>query len=371
MAIWTVEGTSWPPIRRPEPPYGVIQVEVMRSCPLRACYEASPGYQRRVGFAARVGIAFHRALERLLGQPALGTNTDMLTAHAERLFHEELQRQRNLAASNPREAATLLDRSVQEREARALESLSIIIHRLLHEGAFTPSGQGRRLDMGAEVEVQSRDGILKGRIDTFRRDKDGGLCIVDYKAALRPDLPQRYERQMQLYAWMWHEAFGEWPSRAEVHYPFTGDRFPIEVDPETCTEVAREALTLIDKVRNYPVADLASPGDVCKVCDFRPWCVPFWRWQAEEKSLPAAMNRAWMGLEGQVTKCHREGGDYILVLRWRNNLRVKAVLDGQRFPHLSNVTDGLCVRLLEFRLVGAPPELRAIPTETAEIFLVS
>src|SRR5687768_7050700 len=50
---------SWPPSGRPEPPFGPGALEILRSCALRGCFDVSPGYERRIGFAARIGTAYH------------------------------------------------------------------------------------------------------------------------------------------------------------------------------------------------------------------------------------------------------------------------------------------------------------------------
>lgn len=61
---WTIiERQSWPPSSRPQPPFGPTTVEIVRSCPLRGCFEASSGYERRQDFSARIGAAFHRTIQ--------------------------------------------------------------------------------------------------------------------------------------------------------------------------------------------------------------------------------------------------------------------------------------------------------------------
>src|SRR5260370_40521047 len=44
---WSInEDATWPPRGRPLPPFGPTALEVMRSCPLRSCFEGSTGYER-------------------------------------------------------------------------------------------------------------------------------------------------------------------------------------------------------------------------------------------------------------------------------------------------------------------------------------
>lgn len=61
--------SSWPSCQRPSPPFGPSTIEVMRSCALRSLFEVSPGYERRMGFGARVGIALHRVLQSFNDDP--------------------------------------------------------------------------------------------------------------------------------------------------------------------------------------------------------------------------------------------------------------------------------------------------------------
>src|SRR5947199_8384243 len=96
---WTIdEQTTWPPAIRPRPPFGPTTLEVIRSCPLRVCFEASPGYPRRSGFAARVGTAFHSTLEALSASPPEGAH-DQVAEVARSLFLEYLAKQEAEAAT--------------------------------------------------------------------------------------------------------------------------------------------------------------------------------------------------------------------------------------------------------------------------------
>src|SRR5207245_5848574 len=117
-----------------------------------------------------------------------------------------------------------------------------------------------------------------------------GARIIDYKSALRFDLPERYERQVQLYALMWHDTRGEWAAEAQVVYPLVPFVHNVVIDEATCRKVALESAELVDALHVSPAMEsLASPGDVCQVCEFRPWCKPFWGWQAAEPSHSNAL----------------------------------------------------------------------------------
>ena len=62
-------------------------------------------------------------------------------------------------------------------------------------------------------------------------------------------------------------------------------------------EASNEAVKPFKERR--PPETLATPGDVCKVCSFKPWCEPFWRW-ITEGNLPVAQQRSVLGFQGEV-----------------------------------------------------------------------
>src|SRR5438309_2003444 len=212
---WLIDqASSWPPRGRPKPPFGPTMVEVLRSCPLRGCFEASRGYERRISFSGRVGTAFHRVLQSLLEQPPESTAPADMAAEARRRFLSE------------------------------------------------------------------------------------GTRIVDFKAALRDDLTERYARQVQLYALMWRDTRGEWPVAGEVVYPMRGVAHAVPVAADLCTGVGNEARDVVLQLsRETDPHRLGQPGDVCKACDFRPWCEVFWRWQRDEPAQHVARERAGLGIE--------------------------------------------------------------------------
>jgi PD-(D/E)XK nuclease superfamily protein len=393
---WTIEArATWPPRARPRVPYGPTTLEVMRSCPLRACFEASRGYERRMGFAARVGTAFHRALQSLSEQPPNSNSIQEVAEEARIRFHRELQAQEALRATRPRERGLQRDDARIQRATEAVvaeaQRLWLAGVRALHGHFLQASDLHLRTDLkdvdaGAaaepigpeadegtievEIEVRSRDGLLQGRIDCAEHTA-AGTRLLDFKSALRDDLPERYERQLQLYAYLWWDTRGEWPIDAEVIYPFTATSHTVSVTPETCRKVEADARSLMESVRqSQRIEDLATPGDVCKVCQFRPWCRPFWNWQASESGHQRALERAALGLEGRIERLELIGLHWKLVVRWRD-VDVRIVAPMERFPQLKRANAGTHVRVLDCRLHGQRYQPHAIITEMTEIFLVN
>lgn len=380
--MWEViTDRDWPPQSRPTAPLGPTALEVIRSCPLRACFEASTGYPRRMTFEGRIGIAFHEVLESLVLDPPGGVAGGAIVEEARERFRRAVKRQRQLADENPREQTLPRSESRVQLAAEALVTAATkagpaVLGRTVRSG-------GRRADstefevalseelgsVAVEVPVSSKDGLLRGRVDRAERTRSG-VRLVDYKSAVRTDLPSRYERQVQLYARMWQDTFDEWPAGALVEYPLLGRSFTVSLDPETCEAAYREATVLTEHVQSEPdVLQLGTPGPTCKICDFRPWCRSFWNWQAEERSASEALERATLGLEGVVIEAVQKNGHTRVTLSWRN-AAVTLVFPSQRFPHLSSVGAGDRLRVLDSRLGGLRHRPRATITDWTEIFTV-
>lgn len=382
------ETKMWPPHGKPHPPYGPTAIEIMRSCPLRSCFESSQGYERRLGFAARVGTAFHRTVQSLMENPPASILTDQVAEDARQRFEYELKMQLAEATDRPREQGLPKDpkRVNLAIEAAIMEALRIVRekhktskgrknfeNKALPEVAaldFQLPGTGRQAGtIEIEVPVQSKDGLFNGRVDRAEY-REEGVRLIDYKSALRDDLPGRYERQLQLYAYMWHETRDEWPVDAQVCYPLTGSTHSVSVEREICNQVAEDARVLVSRLENtLSRSDLATPGDTCQVCDFRPWCRPFWRWQNQEMSHSVALKRASVGFEGKIESITNANHYWKLLILWRNT-KVQLVAPEERFPQLRNGQVGMAIRILDATLQGLRHAPKAVVTEVAEIFLV-
>jgi hypothetical protein len=105
------------------------------------------------------------------------------------------------------------------------------------------------------------------------------------------------------------------------------------------------------------------------VCEFRPWCRPFWRWQAGASSRIEALDRAATGFEGPVEAVQHVGGQWLLIVRWRG-VPVRIVAPERRFPQLARVGVGTRVRVLDVRLQGIPIQPQGQVGDYSEIWLV-
>ena len=331
-----------------------------------------------MSFDGRVGTAFHRTLEWLSQQHPDPDSPDDLASQIRERFAEELRAQETEAATHPRE------RGLPQNDLRmhsAAEALLTVAHQV--QGAASRSRQSppervKRVEnepllessneVEVEIPVKSRDRLFAGKVDRAEHTSEG-TRLLDYKSALRDDLPGRYERQVQLYAAMWRDTRGEYPTEATVVYPLIGTSYPVSVTPEVCEEVTREYTELVSSIEQRPAYNLATPGDTCKICEFRPWCKPFWHWQAREKSASVALERAYLGLEGVAEQIDQVEHHWKLSLRWREAL-VRIIAPIERFPQLKDVTVGSHLRILETPLRGLRHRPTAAVTEYSEIFVL-
>src|SRR4051794_1504398 len=108
---WVVsENQKWPPPKRPHAPYGVTTLHTLKSCSLKACFEASSGdYMQRKPFAARIGLAYHRTMQYISENIRSIPFPEKAVELAISYFEQEMDRERAAKASNPREYRLLED----------------------------------------------------------------------------------------------------------------------------------------------------------------------------------------------------------------------------------------------------------------------
>jgi hypothetical protein len=210
---------------------------------------------------------------------------------------------------------------------------------------------------------------LAGRIDRVEHREDG-TWLFDYKSALRNDLPGRYERQLLLYASLYHELRGEWPVEGRLIYPLTSACHEVALEPTACEQIAAEARKLIMQATQADEPSrLAAPGDTCKICEFRPWCGPFWTWQARERDRVEAIGKAFWGFEGRIVSADQPAHHWKVAIEWREGV-VTLVAPIERLPQLKGARAGMHLRILECSLVGPYNAPRATVREQSEVFLL-
>lgn len=362
---WQVSASGRPPNRLPSRPYSVTTLELARGCPLRCRYEASDDFEGRSNPASRVGIALHRALQQLVN---LGQGEDPVKV-IRLAFEQELQAQKLAAQERPREA------TLQWDEGRIHAALAALINEAQRSkprefGPIRRSGAGGASGSRTEIPVSSADGLFSGIVDRFEVRADGQTRLIDFKSAYRPDLPAQYERQVQMYAFMWRDTFGSAPDEGAVYYPLSYRQHAVDVSDRALTALETESRELVSELeRGGSGGYEATPGEACKFCAFKPWCGPFWVW-ADARSPAERLDRMKLGVEGSVTSVLRAESTAQIVLDASRSTTVSFVVSNGRFPHLLRVRAGDRLRVLDTDVGGlrASPNLRIRPQ--SEVFFV-
>jgi hypothetical protein len=358
---------------------------------MRVCFDASEGYERRMTYAERLGTAFHLTLQSLTRDPMSDESTSAIAEEVRRRFHRELKIQEDESSLRPREQSLPRDGGRKAKAEEAIVSEALRMPRpkpaspgqaryrhnpvsrepVPQEEASTSQGvsPSHINDVEVEVPVTTGDGLIVGRIDRAEH-RDDGTWLFDYKSAMREDLPERYQRQIQLYAFMWHETRHEWPVEAQVLYPLAATARRVSIVPDECSVVAEDSIRVIRKIeRTRRATDLATPGEVCKVCEYRPWCSAFWNWQEKEPPGVLSLERAEVGFEGQVKTVRSSNCYWKLEVAWKDAL-VTALAPEERLPHLRAAREGMIARVLDTRITGLRHKPRAVITDYSEIFIV-
>ncbi len=361
-------------------------LEIIRSCPLRGCFEFSPGYERRIGYAARIGTAVHQTIESLAKYPPTGANLEQRIEETRHRFADKMTIQDAEKAAHPCEQwlpkdEHRLDLAFEHLlkevlRLSAIPDISEVDYVSINEEPNLPIQQEQieqetplPVTIESEVSVQSQDGKFIGRIDLIEHLAEG-VVLYDYKFAARNDLPDRYVRQIQFYALLFYETRGVWPIRAQIIYPLVNTTYDIDINPTVCQQVGQESESLLDTMQKTKALEqLATPGEVCQICEFRPWCNSFWNWQSREKVQIAALQRASLGFEGEVASISLKDGHWKMLIYWRQ-MTIRLVAPMERFLHLHFIHEGMHVRVIDTHVHGSPMYMQARVTDKSEIYFI-
>ena len=233
---------------------------------------------------ARVGSVVHRFLELASNGLPVGSEKAIEQAWGELIAEVETRMSRSwLERSLLPLSKTVNDFEVQRLRAWSKAKQIAQPVEPMEESAELGIG------FGCEIWVQSKDGTVGGYIDAAYPTPSGPV-IRDFKTgpileenvnserAIHPD----YVMQIKLYAALYSETFGEWPSSVEL-MPLRGEPMTIAVDPAECRELLQHAKDTrlsvnkrIDaalKKGAEAIPSLANPSvSNCRFCLWRPAC---------------------------------------------------------------------------------------------------
>lgn len=151
-----------------------------------------------------------------------------------------------------------------------------------------------------ELWVQTCDGLIGGFIDSIQirpegavlfEFKSGEIFTHDTVSNISRDIREDYLNQLSLYAGLFFESYGTWPSEIRL-VSIANGTIPVPVSPISSQLLINEIKTdisqtncLIRRESNKLalICSLASPSsDSCRFCSYRPMCKPYW--DAREKN---------------------------------------------------------------------------------------
>lgn len=270
--------------------------------------------------AARLGTIVHRLLEEAGGgsfSPV--TDPDVI----ERRWCELVANAEQAMATNPLERRSVpLEANVKKFEVLRLRAVARALE--LAQNITDPSGPAGDAAVtpyGYELRVASADGLIAGRIDRVI-PAPGGPVLQDYKSGAifshRPDgeteLKPAYTFQLRLYAVLYYEATGTWPSKLQL-VPLTGEPHDVSFSPADSLRLLEDSRSLLAQVNDdiargredWVAAErlLASPSpSACRFCAYRPACLPYMardlhdtdrEWPADVWGEPAGLTQLGNG----------------------------------------------------------------------------
>jgi CRISPR/Cas system-associated exonuclease Cas4 (RecB family) len=276
--------------------------EVLHECSLRVAFaQDNRDGRSRGSTAARLGSVCHAVLDKavrngLLEQPNW-------RGGVERLWDAELAYETDRAVAVGLTEQPKKWPGYQLKRARLLQVAERV-------RTFLTALPGDA-EVRTEESLTADHGRLYGRPDLIIRSS-ARHQIIDYKSGAvveretnRPR--QAYVRQLQLYAYLEHEATGSWPTTAHL-FPLQGAPVEIEVDPQVCSQLAKSALDALDTY-NAAVPQTPPPSPApehCRWCPYAVACASFWEecdetWSSAVLAVAGLVTRVFATQLGGVT----------------------------------------------------------------------
>ena len=359
---WVVDVAKASPDRSPDPPVTPTSLEALRLCPLSRCYARSTAgrYPQRVVPSARIGTAVHSTIEKIAGVATQADTAAACARTALEIFRAKVEWEKTQSFQNPRER----NLTWPEEKLFDAENSIIRIARLAFtaRSASVPIGHSHH---EFECTLKSKDGMIAGIADHLELF-DGGARITDYKTSLSLDDLDKHRHQLLLYAFLYFDSHGEWPSALTLDYVLMRKRVPVEVDREIAIKLADEARTIAGSLPYMlDVEKLARPGPACKYCSYRPWCQSYWR-AVQYFDIPERFS----GIEGVVKTRLNEGSKVLLSVEGQDSLfDVRG--DSESVEQLGEVHPGMTIRIVDASVYGVASRPTVELTARAELFAMS
>lgn len=243
-----------------------------------------------------IGNATHKLKEVAIRGDLKGQTGAALRNEASRLWEEEIDKgygkMRSMALADPPVPTEWYRYQINRMSAiRDLEGLATTLY-------SADSNEQFRAD--PEVLLKAYDGTLQGIVDLVRKSDDG-IEIVDYKTGdllerenpqhMEPQIKPAYTRQLLLYAHLYHQQTGIWPTKVTIGKADGSQSFSFNPDQLEADRLAAEALEMLEQYNEDARSGslLATPSEeACRYCAFKAACSSFFgaanaEWEFEDR----------------------------------------------------------------------------------------
>ena len=311
--------------------------------------------------SARLGTVIHRLLEDA-GAGRLGTDPSAAETRWEALLRDQ---EAAMSGSWLERHFAPLRESIGAFDERRLQALARA-KELSRSAIPSPGPANAEADRGRQYgsEIFVRDGTdaVGGSIDRVAPSADGPV-LRDYKTGVildpnRVGVKTEYAEQLQLYAALYADQFGTWPTRLEL-VALSGVSREIALDRDASKALLHSAIELRERVNERMAAAgtdvdrlqfaLASPSPAnCRFCRYRPICQPYHR-DAE----PQRVDDPWPAdCWGTLTDCKEllNGRLLLRVAVHGDERRIRGVTaDAHRHPALAVLAANVRVEAFSLR----------------------
>ena len=308
---------------------------------------------------ARLGIIVHRLLSES-GRGQLQPNIDVIRARWNEMVEET---QDAMSASSLEKHLVPLRKSVPDVEVRRIRAIQRALEIANERWPTQPPGERHRAASrsGYEMRVHTEDGLISGTIDAVIQT-DEGTVIRDYKSGpvLESDkhddyrLKEIYQTQLKLYAALYAESCGEWPTSLEL-VSLSGTTHDVVFNRQECSDLLDEARSALQDL-NAKISEisrtslpslLANPSlTACTFCQYRPACKPYLAAEAELRE------GQWLSdVIGVLREVKQLGNSkFMLQLTTPDGpVNVPGLSPGNRHPILSKVKPGSRIGIFNLR----------------------
>src|ERR1700723_37382 len=309
---------------------------------------------------ARLGTIVHRLLKLASNGLPVSGEESIEKAWSGFVFDVESR----MSSSWIEQSLVPLSRTVNDFEVQRLRAWNRAMQ-LMQPASPAEERAVEQTGFGCEIWVQTTDGAVGGYIDAVYQGESGRV-IRDFKTG--PILEENgndetiidsdYLVQIKLYAALYREKFGLWPTHVEL-MPVQGEALRTAVDQGECEELLQAAKRKRSDVNNRiraallkgrdGVPTLASPSvSNCRFCLWRPGC------RAYRDESEAVGSSDWPpDVQGTVTALQPLGnGRLLLIVRDKEGMEKRVrQLDPSpnRHPALAKLSLGTRVGIYNTR----------------------